>query len=45
MKFPMNSAMNSAKMVITQPTCYDEVQDLGEYLKVKKTADNRLQFL
>lgn len=35
---PMSSAMTSSKMVITQPTCYDEVQELGEYLKVKKTV-------
>ena len=34
---PMNTAMSSSKMVITQPTCYDEVEGIGEYLKNKKS--------
>lgn len=34
---PMNTAVSSSKMVITQPTCYDEVEGIGEYLKAKKS--------
>ena len=34
---PMNTAVSSSKMVITQPTCYDEVEGIGEYLKNKKS--------
>ncbi len=34
---PMNTAVSSSKMVITQPTCYDDVQEIGEYLKEKKS--------
>lgn len=34
---PMNTAISS-KVVITQPTCYDDVQEIGEYLKGKKAV-------
>lgn len=34
---PINAAVSSSKMVITQPTCYDEVEAIGEYLKNKKS--------
>jgi cell division inhibitor SepF len=34
---PMNTAVSSSKMVITQPTCYDEVEGIGDYLKNKKS--------
>lgn len=35
---PMNTAISSSKMVITQPTCYEDVQEIGEYLKSKKSV-------
>ena len=35
---PMNSGVSSSKMVITQPTCYDEVESIGDYLKNKKSV-------
>lgn len=35
---PMNTAISSSKMVITQPTCYEDVQEIGEYLKAKKSV-------
>jgi cell division inhibitor SepF len=35
---PMNTAISSNKMVITQPTCYEDVQEIGEYLKNKKSV-------
>lgn len=35
---PMNTAVSSSKMVITQPTCYDDVQEIGEYVKDKKSV-------
>ena len=35
---PMSSAISSAKMVITQPTCYKEVEELGDYLRNKKAV-------
>ena len=35
---PMNTAVSSSKMVITQPTCYDEVEGIGEYLRNKKSV-------
>lgn len=35
---PMNTAVSSSKMVITQPTCYEDVQEIGEYLKVRKSV-------
>lgn len=34
---PMNTGVSSSKMVITQPTCYDEVEGIGEYLKSRKS--------
>ena len=34
---PMNTAVSSSKMVITQPTCYADVQEIGEYLKLRKS--------
>lgn len=35
---PMNTAVSSSKMVITQPTCYEDVQEIGEYIKNKKSV-------
>ncbi len=35
---PMNTAVSSSKMVITQPSCYEDVQEIGEYLKNKKSV-------
>lgn len=35
---PMNTAVSSSKMVISQPTCYEDVQEIGEYLKNKKSV-------
>lgn len=35
---PMNSSVSSSKMVITQPTCYEDVEELGAYLKNKKSV-------
>ena len=35
---PMNTAISSSKMVITQPTCYEDVREIGEYLKLKKSV-------
>lgn len=35
---PMNTAISSSKMVISQPTCYEEVEAIGEYLKNKKSV-------
>lgn len=35
---PMNTAISSSKMVITQPTCYEDVQEIGDYLKNKKSV-------
>ncbi len=34
---PMNTSVSSSKMVITQPTCYDEVEGIGDYLKTRKS--------
>ena len=34
---PMNNGLSSARMVITQPTCYEDVEELGAYLKNKKS--------
>ena len=34
---PMSSSLSSSKMVITQPTCYDEVEGIGDYLKTKRS--------
>ena len=35
---PMTSAATQSKMVITQPTCFEDVQEIGEYLKQKRTV-------
>lgn len=35
---PMNTAVSSSKMVITQPNCYEDVQEIGEYLKTRKSV-------
>ena len=35
---PMNTAVSSSKMVITQPTCYADVEEIGEYLKLRKSV-------
>lgn len=35
---PMANGMSASKMVITQPTCYDDVQEVGDYLKAKKSV-------
>ncbi|MNP27847.1 Cell division protein SepF [compost metagenome] len=35
---PMNTAVSSSKMVITQPSCYEDVQEIGDYLKNKKSV-------
>ena len=35
---PMSTAVSSSKMVITKPTCYEEEQELGEYLKARKSV-------
>ena len=35
---PMNTAISSSKMVITQPSCSEDVQEIGEYLRCKKAV-------
>ena len=35
---PMETAVSSSKMVITEPSCYESVQEIGEYLKSKKSS-------
>lgn len=35
---PMNTSVSSSKMVITQPTCYEDVEEIGSYLKNKKSV-------
>ncbi len=35
---PMNTSVSSSKMVITQPTCYEDVEEIGAYLKNKKSV-------
>ncbi len=35
---PMNTAISSSKMVITQPNCYEDVQEIGDYLKNRKSV-------
>lgn len=35
---PMETAVSSSKMVITEPSCYESVQEIGEYLKSKKSV-------
>ena len=34
----VNNGMSSSKMVITQPTCYNDVEEVGTYLKSKKSV-------
>ncbi len=34
----VNNGMTSSKMVITQPTCYNDVEEVGTYLKSKKSV-------
>ena len=35
---PMNTAVSSSKMVITQPSAYEDVKEIAEYLKSKKSV-------
>lgn len=35
---PMETAVSSSKMVITEPSCYDSVKEIGEYVKSKKSV-------
>ena len=35
---PMSSSISSSKMVITQPSSYDEAEIIGEYLRNKKAV-------
>ena len=35
---PMNTAVSSSQMVITQPNCFEDVQEVGEYFKNKKSV-------
>ncbi len=35
---PMNSNVSGSKMVITQPACFDDVKEIGEHLKAKKSV-------
>ncbi len=35
---PMNTAVSSSKMVITQPNCYEDVADIARYFKEKKSV-------
>lgn len=35
---PMDTAISSSKMVITQPSCYEDVEEIGAYLKNKKSV-------
>lgn len=35
---PMETAVSSSKMVITEPSCYESVEEIGEYLKDKKSV-------
>lgn len=35
---PMETAVSSSKMVITEPSCYESVEEIGEYLKEKKAV-------
>ncbi len=34
----VNNGLTSSKMVITQPTCYNDVEEVGNYLKNKKSV-------
>lgn len=35
---PMNTAISSSKMVITQPNCFEDVQEIADYLKTKRSV-------
>jgi len=35
----VNNGMTSSRMVITQPTCYNDVEEVGTYLKSKKICN------
>lgn len=35
---PINSNVSGSKMVITQPACFDDVKEIGEHLKTKKSV-------
>lgn len=35
---PMETAVSSSKMVITEPTCYESVEEIGEYIKDRKSV-------
>lgn len=35
---PMTNVSSVSKMVITQPVCFEDVQEIGEYLKQKKSV-------
>lgn len=35
---PMSSNVSGSKMVITQPACFDDVKEIGEHLKGKKSV-------
>lgn len=35
---PMVSTASASKMVITQPVCFDDVKEIGEHLKEKKSV-------
>lgn len=35
---PMSSNVSGSKMVITQPACFDDVKEIGEHLKSKKSV-------
>lgn len=34
---PMSTSISSSKMVITQPNCFEDVQEIADYLKNKKS--------
>ena len=34
----VNNGLSSSKMVITQPTCFNDVEEVGNYLKNKKSV-------
>ncbi len=35
---PMNTAVSSSQMVITQPSSFNEIEEIGEYLKQRKSV-------
>ena len=34
----MSNGISNSRMVITQPTCFEDVQEVGDYLKAKKSV-------